>query len=157
MEIPLPNVKMHVLKKSVDFMAYHFDKPIVEIEKPLKSSNMEEIVSRWDAAFVEVDQDVIFELILVKNRRKKKTPFFFFFVLLRLPTTWILSRCWIWPVQKWRAWSKVKCRFMFFICIEFFLGRTPEQIRQTFHIENDFTPAEEEALRAENSWAENDQ
>ena len=33
-------------------------------------------------------------------------------------------------------------------------GKTPEQIRKTFNITNDFTPEEEEAVRTENSWAE---
>lgn len=31
-------------------------------------------------------------------------------------------------------------------------GKTPEQIRKTFNIVNDFTPEEEEAVRAENKW-----
>ena len=33
-------------------------------------------------------------------------------------------------------------------------GRTPEQIRTHFNIKNDFTPEEEEEIRAENAWAE---
>ncbi|KAJ7953162.1 SKP1-like protein [Quillaja saponaria] len=32
-------------------------------------------------------------------------------------------------------------------------GKTPEEIRKTFHIKNDFTPEEEEAVRRENQWA----
>ncbi|KAL5206089.1 hypothetical protein ABZP36_034298 [Zizania latifolia] len=32
-------------------------------------------------------------------------------------------------------------------------GKSPEQIRQTFGIKNDFTPEEEEAIRKENAWA----
>jgi S-phase kinase-associated protein 1 len=32
-------------------------------------------------------------------------------------------------------------------------GKTPEQIRQTFNIKNDFTPEEEEEIRRENAWA----
>lgn len=32
-------------------------------------------------------------------------------------------------------------------------GKTPEQIRCEFNIENDFTPEEEEEVRRENQWA----
>ncbi|XP_071952388.1 S-phase kinase-associated protein 1 [Antedon mediterranea] len=33
-------------------------------------------------------------------------------------------------------------------------GKTPEEIRKTFNIKNDFTPGEEEQVRKENSWCE---
>jgi S-phase kinase-associated protein 1 len=32
-------------------------------------------------------------------------------------------------------------------------GKTSEQIRETFHIKNDYTPEEEEEVRRENQWA----
>eukprot|EP00892_Ulva_mutabilis_P003803 jgi/Ulvmu1/1795/UM119_0013.1 len=32
-------------------------------------------------------------------------------------------------------------------------GKTPQQIRDNFGIENDFTPEEEEEVRRENQWA----
>lgn len=40
------------------------------------------------------------------------------------------------------------------VTIGLYTGKTPEQIRKTFNIVNDFTPEEEEAVRAENRWAE---
>ncbi|EAT37342.1 AAEL010651-PA [Aedes aegypti] len=33
-------------------------------------------------------------------------------------------------------------------------GKTPDQIRKTFNIRNDFTPEEEEQIRRENEWCE---
>jgi len=33
-------------------------------------------------------------------------------------------------------------------------GKTPEDIRKTFNIKNDFTPEEEEQIRKENAWCE---
>lgn len=33
-------------------------------------------------------------------------------------------------------------------------GKTPEEIRRTFGIKNDFTPDEEEQVRKENEWCE---
>lgn len=32
-------------------------------------------------------------------------------------------------------------------------NKTPEEIRRTFNIKNDFTPEEEEEVRRENQWA----
>ena len=34
------------------------------------------------------------------------------------------------------------------------VGKTPEEIRKTFNIKNDFTPEEEEKVRKENEWCE---
>ena len=31
-------------------------------------------------------------------------------------------------------------------------GKTPEEIRKTFNIQNDFTPEEEQQIREENQW-----
>lgn len=33
-------------------------------------------------------------------------------------------------------------------------GKTPDEIRKTFNIKNDFTPEEEEQVRKENEWCE---
>ena len=49
----------------IEYMRYHVDKPAEEIEKPLKSAEMKEVVAPWDAEFVEIDQELLFELILV--------------------------------------------------------------------------------------------
>eukprot|EP01038_Epipyxis_sp_PR26KG_P008840 gene8840-11931_t len=66
-EIPLPNVKSSILAKVIEFAQYHKREPMNEIEKPLKSANMAEVVQEWYANFIMVEQEVLFELILAAN------------------------------------------------------------------------------------------
>lgn len=120
-EIPLPNVKSAVLAKVIEFCDYHvINGPMKEIEKPLKSTNLAEIVGNWDAAFVDIEQPVLFELILAANYMDIKS-------LLDLTCA--------------KVASMIK-------------DKTPEQIKETFDIVNDFTPEEEAQARAENKWCE---
>jgi hypothetical protein len=35
--------------------------------QPLKSANMHEVVPEWDANFVDIEQELLFELILVSQ------------------------------------------------------------------------------------------
>ncbi len=117
-QVPLPNVSNQALELVVKYMKYHVDNPAKEIEKPLKSSDMTQVVSEYDANFVNLDQDLLFELILAANYMDIKP-------LLELTCA--------------KVASMIK-------------GKTPEQIRTTFNITNDFTPEEEESVRAESSW-----
>ena len=119
-EIPLPNVKAPVLEKVVAFCRHHQDAPMAEIEKPLRSQDMHQVVDAWDAEFVEVEQDFLFEIILAAN-------------YMDIPSLLDLGTA--------KVASMIK-------------GKTPEEIRQTFHIVNDFTPEEEAEVRAENQWCE---
>merc|ERR1712227_492733 len=89
-EIPLPNVKSHVLAKVIEFCRHFAEEPMSEIEKPLKSANMHEVVQEWYANYVDVDQELLFELTCATVA------------------------------------SMIK-------------GKTPEEIRKTFNIVNDFT------------------
>eukprot|EP01033_Poteriospumella_lacustris_P010088 gene10088-7202_t len=66
-EIPLPNVKSSILAKVIEYAQQYIAEPMHEIEKPLKSANMKEVVQEWYATFLAVDQDVLFELILAAN------------------------------------------------------------------------------------------
>jgi S-phase kinase-associated protein 1 len=118
-EAPIPNVSTKVLALVIKYMNYHIDNPAKEIEKPLKSANMKEVVSDWDAEFVDLDQERLFEVILAANYMDIKP-------LLDLACA--------------KTASLIK-------------GKTPEQIRKTFNITNDFTPEEEAAVVAENAWA----
>ena len=66
-EIPLPNVKSQVLQKVIEFCEHHLTDPMSEIEKPLKSQVMADVVQTWYADFVDLEQVLLFELILAAN------------------------------------------------------------------------------------------
>ena len=66
-EVPLPNVKSHVLRKVIGFCEHHDQEPMTEIVKPLKSKDMKDVVQTWYAEFVNLDQVLLFELILAAN------------------------------------------------------------------------------------------
>jgi S-phase kinase-associated protein 1 len=119
-EIPLPNVKSAVLAKVIEYIQRHRTEPMNDIEKPLKSAQMNEVVQEWYANFVNVEQEVLFELILAANFMDIKP-------LLDLTCATVASM--------------IK-------------GKSPEEIRKTFNIVNDFTAEEEAQVREENKWCE---
>ncbi len=88
--------------------------------QPLTSADLSKLVSDWDAKFVNVEQELLFELILAANYMDIKP-------LLDLTCA--------------KVASMIK-------------GKSPEDIRRTFNIENDFTPDEESQVRDENKWCE---
>ncbi len=63
-------VKAATLQKVLDYLHYHVDKPAEEIEKPLKSSNMADVVAQWDADYIDVEQEMLFDLILVRTHAR---------------------------------------------------------------------------------------
>lgn len=68
LEIPLPNVKSDTLERIIRFCVHHETYPMKEIEKPLKSSVMKEIVPEWDAEFIDgLSQPDLYDLILAAN------------------------------------------------------------------------------------------
>ena len=93
---------------------------MTEIEKPLKSANMVDVVQKWYAEFIDLDQTLLFELILAANYMDIKP-------LLDLTCATVASM--------------IK-------------GKSPEEIRSTFNITNDFSPEEEAQVREENKWCE---
>lgn len=67
-EYPLPNVKSAVLAKVIEYMRYHKDHPPEQIAKPLRSSNLaENNVCEWDIEFINVPNEILFEIIPAAN------------------------------------------------------------------------------------------
>eukprot|EP00818_Percolomonas_sp_WS_P010197 CAMPEP_0117449130 /NCGR_PEP_ID=MMETSP0759-20121206/7781_1 /TAXON_ID=63605 /ORGANISM="Percolomonas cosmopolitus, Strain WS" /LENGTH=131 /DNA_ID=CAMNT_0005241585 /DNA_START=338 /DNA_END=733 /DNA_ORIENTATION=+ len=56
--IPLPNVESATFEKILEFVNHHWNNPIKEIEKPLKS-DFNEMISDWDKKFLESMDDVL--------------------------------------------------------------------------------------------------
>ncbi len=46
------SVRGDVLAKIVEFLVYHENVPLVDFEKPLQSSDLEQILGRFDANFI---------------------------------------------------------------------------------------------------------
>jgi S-phase kinase-associated protein 1 len=115
----LENIKPQTLSKIVLYLQYRFINPPTPIEKPLRSNKMEDIVDGWDAFFIDVRDDELFDLILASN-------------YMNIPSLLDLS------CAKVATYMK---------------GKSAEQIRQRFNIENDLTEAEVNAIKEENKWA----
>ncbi|KAH9622554.1 hypothetical protein KSS87_020077 [Heliosperma pusillum] len=123
--IPLPNVTGIILAKVIEYCDKHAD----DVDKNKNSSDTytpsyvtssaDDEIKKWDADFVKVDQDTLFDLILAANYLNIKG-------LLDLTCQTVA---------------------------DMMKGKTPEEIRKTFNIKNDYTPEEEEEVRKENQWA----
>jgi len=67
-EVALVHISAPIVEKCILYMQYHVDVPPRKIESPLKSSNMKELVDRFDAKFVDdIDLDTLMKLLLAAN------------------------------------------------------------------------------------------
>ncbi|KAF9365211.1 hypothetical protein BGX34_010936 [Mortierella sp. NVP85] len=117
--IPLHNVNAKVLEKVIEYCEHHCEDPYDEPEDDDPRKRKHEM-EEWDKNFMDVGQEMIFDLILAANYMDIKP-------LLDLGCKTIAG---------------------------IIRGKDPEEIRQAFGIENDFTPEEQAQIRLENEWAE---
>ncbi|KAJ4888752.1 SKP1-like 18 [Raphanus sativus] len=117
-EIPLHNVTGEILDKVIDYCKTHVEEagPFGEEEEEEEEKKAKK---KWDAEFMKVDLETMFELILAAN-------------YLNIPGLLDLT--------SQAVADHIK-------------DKTPEDVREIFGIENDFTPEEEEAVRKEHAWA----
>ena len=118
--IPLPNVSSNVLVKVLEWCDHHKTDPLTTADEQDDARKRSTEVNEWDQKFMQVDQEMLFEIILAANYLDIKPL--------------LDSGC------------KVIANMI--------KGKSPEEIRKTFNIVNDFTPEEEAAIRKENEWAE---
>ena len=54
-EIPLPSIKKAILDKVIEYCTYINTNQPPEIDKPLRSNNLVDVVNEWYASFVNLD------------------------------------------------------------------------------------------------------
>ncbi|GKT52105.1 E3 ubiquitin ligase complex SCF subunit scon-3 [Colletotrichum spaethianum] len=118
--IPIPNVNEAVLRKVIEWCEHHRNDPVQTQDDENDARKKTTEIEEWDQKFMQVDQEMLFEIILASNYLDIK------------------------PLLD------VGCKTV----ANMIKGKSPEEIRKTFNITNDFTPEEEEQIRRENEWAE---
>lgn len=118
--VPIPNVNEAVLNKVIEWCTHHKADPPSSTEDDADSRKKTTDIDEWDQKFMQVDQEMLFEIILAANYLDIK------------------------------ALLDVGCKTV----ANMIKGKSPEEIRKTFNIQNDFTPEEEDQIRRENEWAE---
>lgn len=63
--IPLPNVNEPVLRKVVEWCEHHRKDPPQTTEDENDSRKKSTEIDEWDQKFMQVDQEMLFEIILV--------------------------------------------------------------------------------------------
>lgn len=127
--IPIPNVSGPTLKLVLEYMEYHSTNSRAEpIEKPLKTK-IESLLCEWDSNF-------LFQK-LIRNHDERQHE-----VLIDV----IMAANFL----NVKDLLDLTCA-----CVASMIrGKSAEQIRTLFNIENDFSPEEEEKIREENRWCE---
>ena len=115
--IPIYNIPMPILVMVMEFCDHHKkDKDYKRLQQPLDSNDINQLVPKWDAAFIKnYSLETCFQLIQAANYLAINS-------LIDLGCAWMT------------------CHIK---------DRTPEFIRKTFNIENDFTEEEEAQLNEE--------
>eukprot|EP00191_Tetraselmis_sp_GSL018_P001321 CAMPEP_0177594766 /NCGR_PEP_ID=MMETSP0419_2-20121207/9964_1 /TAXON_ID=582737 /ORGANISM="Tetraselmis sp., Strain GSL018" /LENGTH=151 /DNA_ID=CAMNT_0019086113 /DNA_START=441 /DNA_END=894 /DNA_ORIENTATION=+ len=141
--IPLPNVSSKILAKVIEYCKFHVDaRQKTDSDKPAK---LDDDIKAWDMEYVKVDQGTLFELILVHLRPSRAVPLFLF-LLFTMSFERIAAQA--------ANYLNIKS-LLDLTCLtvaNMIKGKSPEEIRKTFNIKNDFTPEEEEEIRKENQW-----
>lgn len=63
--VPVPNVDGQTFQKVIEYCKYHTENPTPIPESPLEKRTDD--ISDWDQKFCNVEQDVLFQLILASN------------------------------------------------------------------------------------------
>jgi S-phase kinase-associated protein 1 len=54
-DVPISNVDSETMDKVVEYLEYHVDNPMTTIPKPIPCCDVERIVGKWDADYIDMD------------------------------------------------------------------------------------------------------
>jgi S-phase kinase-associated protein 1 len=129
-------VNESVLKKVIEWCEHHKNDPQPAQDDDSDSRKKTTDIEEWDQKFMQVDQEMLFEIILVGSPA---------LIASSVTNHWQASN-----YLDIKPLLDVGCKTV----ANMIKGKSPEEIRKTFNITNDFTPEEEEQIRRENEWAE---
>ncbi|CAG9312822.1 unnamed protein product [Blepharisma stoltei] len=123
-DIPIAQVSTNMLNRILEYAQHHDFIPPEPLEKPLKTSKIEEILSDpWDVEFLKsFDDDGLADLM---------------FALNYLDVACLMEICFAYIATKFR-------------------GKDPNQIRAEYGIEEEFTREEDEKIKRENPWTQDE-
>lgn len=127
------------MKKVIEWCEHHKNDPQPAQDDDSDSRKKTTDIEEWDQKFMQVDQEMLFEIILVSYFN-----YLVIFIVLCADLLQASNYLDIKPLLD------VGCKTV----ANMIKGKSPEEIRKTFNITNDFTPEEEEQIRRENEWAE---
>ena len=148
--VPLPNVNSAILRKVIQWATYHKDDPPPPEDDENKEKRTDDI-SSWDADFLKVNSHIASRIRVREISRVLEIS------TVNIPTIHsqvdqgtlfelILAANYL----DIKGLLDVTCKTV----ANMIKGKTPEEIRKTFNIRNDFTASEEEQVRKENEWCE---
>ena len=125
------------MKKVLEWCEHHRNDPPASQDDDSDSRKKSTDIDEWDQKFMQVDQEMLFEIILVS-----------FSHIPNIQAS--ANRPQAANYLDIKALLDVGCKTV----ANMIKGKSPDEIRKTFNIQNDFTPEEEEQIRRENEWAE---
>ncbi|KAK4490255.1 hypothetical protein RD792_000917 [Penstemon davidsonii] len=174
--IPLPNVTGKILSKVLEYCKRHVESDAAssaaKVEDKLASTaTTDDDLKAFDADFVKVDQATLFDLILLcaaavanvlVSLRVLVDCFTGFLQMNSVAVHYVLLKQFYLMLSHSPRLSGPAANYLNIKTLldltcqtvaDMIKGKTPEEIRKTFNIKNDFTPEEEEEVRRENQWA----
>ena len=130
-----------VLNKVIEWCQHHRTDPPATNDDDTDSRKKTTDIDEWDQKFMQVDQEMLFEIILVSHTPARPHHTRVLVLNFHLQAANYLDI---------KALLDVGCKTV----ANMIKGKSPEEIRKTFNIQNDFTPEEEDQIRRENEWAE---